>query len=243
MKSSDVTQKGFTLIELSIVLLIISLITGSIVAGRSLVQSARLTSIADTANQYQTSVRAFELQYHGLPGDITNATEYWPGQTYSGNGDGKITGISQGGTGAADDGGNIEEEGTVFEQLSLANLTSGSYDSSSGDARFPQYAIEGSFFSPRYTSREEGFNCGACTHLRKNLLMFLKNTLPFMVLSPPDAQTLDLKIDDGRPGAGTVTAADFFSNCTDASNYLDMPTARYRLELQTPQCGMLFNLN
>ncbi len=233
---------GFTLIELSIVLLIISLITGGIVAGRSLAHSARLTSLADDVNKYQTAARAFEITYHGLPGDITNATEYWPGQTYSGNGDGKINSISQGGTGAADDGTDITEDKTVFEQLSLAGVIPGTYNSASEDLNFPESAIEGGYFLPKYTSREQEFGCvGLCSAPQKNLLSLSKIGIP-AVLSPPDARTVDMKIDDGKPGTGNVTVSNQ-ADCTDKLWYWEMNVAKYELEYQTPKCAMIFNIN
>ncbi len=241
-------NRGFTLIELSIVLLIISLITGGIIAGRSLVQSAKLTDLADTVNKYQTATRAFELQYHALPGDIANATEYWPGQTYSGNDNGNITETSQGGANAADGGSaDVTENRTYFEQLALAGLVEGSYDSTTSGKSFALFP-EKAYFIPIYSSREQLFGCfGVCSFSESNYLRLANigttgPLTPVAFLSPPDAKTLDMKIDDGRPGTGAVTVINF-TDCTNVANYSSMGSAKYKLEHQTPKCGMVFEIN
>ena len=61
---------GFTLIELSIVLVIIGLITGGILVGNDLVAAAKIRSTVSQIESYNTATRTFQLKYGGLPGDI-----------------------------------------------------------------------------------------------------------------------------------------------------------------------------
>src|SRR5579884_1907131 len=74
MMLSNVTRHphaGFTLIELSIVLVIIGLVVGSILAGRDLIDAAQQRAQLAQIEKYQTAVHTFELKYNGyLPGDI-----------------------------------------------------------------------------------------------------------------------------------------------------------------------------
>jgi len=97
MKISN--KKGFTLIELSIVLIIISLIVAGVVGGKSLIHSAEIRNIVSEVSNIKTSLNTFNQQYNYLPGDLPDADEYWPsyGNNYctgaslfEGDGDGLI---------------------------------------------------------------------------------------------------------------------------------------------------------
>ncbi|HEU5047241.1 MAG TPA: prepilin-type N-terminal cleavage/methylation domain-containing protein [Rickettsiales bacterium] len=68
-------QSGFTLIELSIVLVIIGLIVGGILAGQELIRSAELHSIVSQKAQYSIAMNAFRNKYGCLPGDCATATQ------------------------------------------------------------------------------------------------------------------------------------------------------------------------
>lgn len=91
------SQRGFTLIELSIVIIIIGLIVAAIVGGQSVIRQANIRSVISDFSGFQTAVRTFKLQYEALPGDIEEAVAYWPDNsvypgftTADGDGDGFI---------------------------------------------------------------------------------------------------------------------------------------------------------
>ena len=66
---------GFTLIELSIVLVTIGLIIGGVLVGRDLIQTSRYRATVKEIEQFNSAVNAFKLKYNCLPGDFANATE------------------------------------------------------------------------------------------------------------------------------------------------------------------------
>src|SRR5437660_1073388 len=70
-------RHGFTLLELSIVLVIIGLLIGGIFVGQSLIHNAQLNAVISEFNRYQTAVQSFKQQYNTLPGDMSNATSFW----------------------------------------------------------------------------------------------------------------------------------------------------------------------
>jgi hypothetical protein len=58
-------------------MVIVGLLTGGVLAGRSLIKAAELRSVSTEFMQYQTAVNVFQEKYNDLPGDMTNATEFW----------------------------------------------------------------------------------------------------------------------------------------------------------------------
>src|SRR5262249_17476276 len=133
-------RKGFSLIELSIVLVILGLLVGGIMAGQSLIRASEIRSISSEYDRYRTASYAFRDKYFAFPGDIANATDIWgkdttsayacatasgsaasPG-TCNGNGDGFIGSVNVGGA----------EGVRAWQQLALAGLIEGGYNGLNG---------------------------------------------------------------------------------------------------------------
>src|SRR5476649_123700 len=66
------SRAGFTLIELSIVLVIIGLIVGGVLTSRDLIAAAQIRAQISQIEKYQTAVNTFRGKYGYLPGDIPN---------------------------------------------------------------------------------------------------------------------------------------------------------------------------
>ena len=95
-------NRGFTLVELSIVLVIIGLIAGGVVGGKSLIKSSKQQGLVREFIALETAINSFDLQYDAIPGDFVDATDYWPtSNTDSGDGNGKVDNSS--GSGGADE--------------------------------------------------------------------------------------------------------------------------------------------
>jgi prepilin-type N-terminal cleavage/methylation domain-containing protein len=122
-KSNKLTS-AFTLIELSIVLVVISLIISGIVAGRNLVEASKLRSQISELQKYQIAFNVFQDQYDAIPGDLANASSYWSSAT-NGNGNGRYESGAASGTSPSN---TAVERYTIFQHLSLAGLISGTYD-------------------------------------------------------------------------------------------------------------------
>lgn len=63
--------KGFTLVELSIVLVIIGLLVGGIMIGKSLIGSSEIRAQISQIETFKTAANSFKLKYGALPGDIS----------------------------------------------------------------------------------------------------------------------------------------------------------------------------
>ncbi len=83
---------GFTLVELSIVLVITGLLIGGILVGQSLIENAKISKTVNMLGQFDASVGAFKTKYKSLPGDTpllcTGCNNFY---NYIGNGDGFLS--------------------------------------------------------------------------------------------------------------------------------------------------------
>ena len=74
-------KRGFSLIEIAVVLLIIAIIAAGITAGSALLKQATIRSVISEMTDYKRSYQAFKERYKAKPGDFANAYYYWPSAT------------------------------------------------------------------------------------------------------------------------------------------------------------------
>jgi prepilin-type N-terminal cleavage/methylation domain-containing protein len=113
-------RDGFTLFEIVVVLALIGLVVGGIIMGRSLIKDATLMSVMTDVNRFKSAVGTFYDRYQQLPGDFSQATNYWPactdvaGNTCNGDGNGEIYDWA-------------DEEIRAWQHLTLSGLLDGTY--------------------------------------------------------------------------------------------------------------------
>lgn len=238
-------RSGFSLVELSIVLVILGLLVGGILAGQSLIRAAELRGVTASVTQYKTALNAFRDKYFGLPGDIINATNIFSACTdvannpCNGNADGIIQNIS----------GTQAEELRLWQQLTLAGLVEGSFTGLDSTPHFvpgtniPRARIANAAHRIA-TTGAYGKSGTAITFSNPS-----SNTTYWQYVIPPnEAWNLDTKMDDGRADNGKVltvngsnssgTAA---TTCVSSASQWVGP-ASYTLATPDAFCAMIFYL-
>src|SRR3982750_3654685 len=87
-------NKGFTLVEIAIVLVIIGLLLGGILKGQEMITQAKIkNSIADFSG-ISAAYYGYQDRYRAIPGDDLNAATRWttPTAATAGNGNGVVAG-------------------------------------------------------------------------------------------------------------------------------------------------------
>lgn len=179
-------QKGFTLIEISIVLVIIGLLLGGVLKGKSMIDNAKYKSLKGEINAYSTALYSFQDTYKAFPGDFLKASTELNANAKNGSGNGTISG----GHCNTDN----EESCLVFSHLRYADLISGDRTQVGIGAR-PNHAygglIPGIWFSV--------YN-GVQGHWIE------LSTIPVHII-----QRLDKDLDDGVANTGNIYCS---SGCT-----------------------------
>jgi prepilin-type N-terminal cleavage/methylation domain-containing protein len=125
-------EGGFTLIELSIVLVIIGLVVGSVLVGQDLIRAAYVRAQISQIEKYQTAVNTFYGKYGALPGDLQPivASQFGFQMRAGGLGDGDGNGELDGTSGGAAYSWSQQGETLFFwEDLSRSGFIEGNFNS------------------------------------------------------------------------------------------------------------------
>jgi prepilin-type N-terminal cleavage/methylation domain-containing protein len=223
--------QAFTLIELSIVLVIIGLLVGGVLTGRDLIQAAQIRATISQYQKFQTAVNTFQGKYDALPGDLTTAQatmfNMQPTARNSYSGYSNVTpgnGIIEAGY----DSYNLGYENVLFwRDLSTGGLIEGSFVTApSGfvatttaiDNYIPSSKIRGARWA---VANDYGNNIGGGNWYYLGGLSATINSTGNIAgsgsLTPIEAYNIDLKVDDGKPNTGIVV-----SNNGEVRNYAVM---------------------
>lgn len=219
-------KKGFTLVELSIVLVIIGLLIGGILIGQSLISSAKINGVIREQSQYVAAIRLFHAQFKGLPGDSSYAA--------------RVLGVGNPALAAFDDGaiswGGDPEGYWAWRQMSFARFIKN--DAKTADGHYSGTSLSGGFVEPginapfsKVFGKAVWFLEGAprawgpvwnlnwspgTNNFGRSLIRLAEDMAgpggtkyPSPWNGPLNVQQLaaiDAKLDDGKPGSGEVMA-------------------------------------
>ena len=228
---------AFTLIEMSIVLVIIGLIIGGVLAGRDLLHTQKVRRVIEDVSQIKSSTAAFELKFSALPGDMADAFSYW--------------GIDCGANAAACNGNGDRKIGTPYNErwfawrhMNLAKVYPGNYTGVADLTWTPSVAVpEGPFPGTVYHweiatwvgNNREGLQ----------LLFYASDAgggsaWANSALIPADAWSIDVKVDNGNPRTGKMLVAGGYNGVTATSDPNCHSGNNYDLDHDEPSCRLEF---
>lgn len=262
-------QRGFSLVELSIVLVILGLLTGGILAGQSLIRAAELRAVNTEFQRYSAAISSFRDKYFALPGDFTKAsgtggfgwTDAAGNATAVGDGDGAIRNTAAAGT---------NEIAAFWTQLSNAGLIEGSNTNIGGTT----LTIGTNNSRSKVTNAAWNVIClgvmgengvsvptaGASSVVNTtyfdgvygNVLAIGSGTnalAPGAILKSEEAWNIDTKMDDALPDQGGVRTLESQGNATAGSGCTDrtpssanttLAASSYDLTSTGINCSMVF---
>jgi prepilin-type N-terminal cleavage/methylation domain-containing protein len=121
-------SKGFTLIEIAIVLVIIGLLLGGVLKGQELITGARVRNLISQQDGIKAAFFGFQDRFRALPGDYGAATTNIGTADANGNGNGRIENDATTPTGGPPV--FEHEEILAWNHLTAAGFMNGSYATS-----------------------------------------------------------------------------------------------------------------
>jgi len=227
VSGSKRNQRGFTLIEIAIVLVIIGLLLGGVLKGQELINTARVRALNNTVDGITAAWFSFQDRYRALPGDYSLAAVNLPAPVVpilNGDGNGLVGDVASVP--------NAAERGQAWVQLQAAGYITGNYNGAGVAANVYNCALVscpdngfGSGLNIGYGAQNQTQTALGTASISAHELITGRG-IPVEVLAE-----LDRKVDDGNAGSGamqlggggtgwTTTQATACRNTTTANLYV-----------------------
>lgn len=236
MKKILFSSAGFSLIELSITLVVIGLIIAAIASGAHLMQAAQINKIISELSGYKQAVESFQLKYNNLPGDQPDATNFWL-DVENGNGDEHISGLT--------------ERLQAWAHLAKSHMISGNFTGIAEtpsvfkeEVNVPSSTVKGAYYILGY---DEVYG-----KIANNIQLVTtegNNAPEGGAISASDARIIDKKLDSSAdPANGNLfvlrsSINKSSNNSCVTGDYTSTNTASFITDDKTTSCRLLFWLN
>jgi prepilin-type N-terminal cleavage/methylation domain-containing protein len=191
-------QKGFTLVEIAIVLVIIGLLLGGVLKGQEMIESGRVKSATSTFNAVTSAVASYRDRYRNLPGDdccvLTKQARggSWVAAMNGTGQDAAANGIVDDATVAAWNQWNGWQHVTFWLDLYAGGFLSGNPTARNAEV----------FLRNPWGGAVDIVNAGQTYGMPNNALVLCMNSVPGKA-----AAQLDVSLDDGLPASGSLRGA------------------------------------
>jgi len=201
-------QKGFTLVEIAIVLVIVGLLIGGVLKGQEMITNAKLKRIESDNAGIAAAMFSYQDRYTQLPGDDSDASsrfDIYSSSADNGDGDGLIVGNW---TPAA----ATDETALFWKHLRASGLIPGG----GTDTQQPTNAY------------------GGLIGIRDGALGIAGHVTVFGQIEGPIAKIVEARLDDGNPQTGRVqglvATGNLDTGSTGSTSYDD--DERYNIALR-----------
>ncbi len=240
-------------------LVILGLLVGGVLSGQSLIRAAELRSVSTDLTKINTAFYTFRDKYFMLPGDMSNATQFWgaanptpatcrttsstTAATCDGNGDGLV--------GTADAYATYSEAFHSWKQLANAGLMEGNYTGvacagsiacSTPGTNVPRSKISNAGVVVTHLgavsiTTEPNWFAGSYGNF-----LWYGGAAPAaetqgLIFKPEELWNIDTKLDDGIPNTGRIIVQK-----SGAPNCFVSAGAAYNLSNTTQACHIIYLL-
>jgi len=180
------SQKGFTLVEIAIVLVIIGLLLGGILKGQEMITQAKIKNVVSDFSGISAAYYGYQDRYRAIPGDDLQAESRWttPAGAAKGDGNGIVAGKYNAACATATD-----ESCQWWDHLRRAGFVAGNGKSQPFNAVTGIIGVQTGDGGATPAAALGGFSG----------LIICSAGLPDKI-----AIAVDTQMDDGLPGSGTV---------------------------------------
>ncbi|WP_025770530.1 prepilin-type N-terminal cleavage/methylation domain-containing protein [Thioalkalivibrio sp. HK1] len=188
-------SRGFTIVEIAIVLVVVGLLLGAVMKGQELIGSARVRNIIDSVSGIEAAYFGFVDRYRRVPGDWgMKEASVAIGVTLNGGGDndGRIDNESSD---------KWKEPNALWEQLAKAGFLQGEFKGGTAEPNATnRLAPLNPYNRIMVIGSTDDYLAGGTATVRLNLV--LGRGMPVDI-----AREVDVKLDDGAPDTGSVRLA------------------------------------
>jgi len=177
--------KGFTLVELAIVLVVIGIIIGAVLKGQEMIFNAKVKRTVSLIKELMAAVHVYYDRYGYYPGDDPTASQRWGINAPNGNGDGTVCMQHWWGPCNATD-----EYKYLIRHLRYANILSGDPNEDPPIISVP--------FGQKHPTPAMPLVIGTAAHFSNKLIL----VIPY--IPSIAAEMVDRTMDDGLRVSGTV---------------------------------------
>lgn len=223
-------QKGFTLIEIAIVLVIIGLLLGGVLKGQELINTARVRALNNSVDGITAAWFSFQDRYRAFPGDYTQGDVNLPNVTQNGDGNGLVD--------------TDAERAMVWVHLQAAGYITGGYDNNAATVAADDYACVvancpdngfGAGMNLSYGTEIRGGAAAVDSHE-----LITGRGIPVEVIAE-----LDRKVDDGEPVTGAMQlglggAGGWAAAASDLCRRDNGGVEVYQLQAPSSNCAAVF---
>ena len=264
-------ESGFTLVEMSIVLVIIGLIVSGVLVGQDLIEAARNRATVTQVQGYDAAVNTFMLKYRLAPGDLGNpsntfnaaggrAADFLGVGALEGDGDGQIEEVAAPVANPTNFAGEI---GSFWNHLGLSGMVGSTYTAVTsgaiaGGTHLPIADTgRGLIFSAFMITPDTATYTGTLTPLSTANYWFIGGgnggasaalTNVFGAtsgLNPAQAYSIDEKLDDGLSSSGSVRTTTDIDGALPADGVCHVTRAGgiYNLQSEALDCQLIIRMS